>query len=109
MTELVYGGVKFDAESIRLGLTSKDVPLSSRLLALAFIADIPISAVCDTLQLPLTIPAARNQADKRRKAHEMKWADFDDEGNQSPVEPVSGNSDVASGADEDVWQQSICN
>ena len=89
LTQYIYGGVKFDAEMIRLGLIGQDdIPLYYRLLVILLIADLPLSAVCDTLRLPETIPAAQHEPERRRKAHESKWADFDDDGNELPAVPA---------------------
>ncbi len=83
--DYVYGGVKIDAMAARAAVFEKDFDVFSRVLGLLMAADIPVSAVCDTLDLYRTIPATRKVAEDFRKAQELKQADFDDDGNILPV------------------------
>jgi uncharacterized protein YceK len=60
----VYGGVQVDAnvfqESVRQVSSSEDLPTLARALRDATLTavDLPLSAVADTLTLPITIPAS---------------------------------------------------
>ncbi len=99
----VYGGVKSDAKGICLGVSRGDTPLFYRLLTPLWIADIPLSALCDTLNLTYTIPETQSEADwwrgiqaKNQKTQEMMWADYDDAGNQLPQKPPASTSDTTS-------------
>ena len=97
----VYGGVKWDADELRIAVSKADFPLFSRLLIPFWIADIPLSAVCDTLNLPHTIPETQSEADwwrsiqaKRQDAKEMKPAAFDGGEDQSPVNVAAPKPDA---------------
>ena len=91
----VYGGVKLDAQMASF-VVSRDEKFSpgERLLCALYILDIPLSAVGDTLYLPLAIPADI----QIRKARETKWADFDNDGNQMPVNPSVLTPDAPPGS-----------
>jgi uncharacterized protein YceK len=94
----VYGGVKFDAVTAGYAFTKDNLPLIGRLSRLLCIADIPLSAALDTLSLPLAIPATQHEADRWCKIQELKWADFDDDGNQLPA--VKSAAQTPDGASE---------
>jgi uncharacterized protein YceK len=58
----VYGGVKLDALLIKASITGHseqfhDTPLARAWVATLATLDLPLSAVADTLTLPITVPA----------------------------------------------------
>src|SRR5262245_17766415 len=58
----IYGGVKLDAEIIRASLANEvneggHGPLTRAWLITSASVDLPLSAIADTLTLPITIPA----------------------------------------------------
>jgi len=58
----VYGGVEFDTES----MSRHPDPLG----ILCGVVDLPLSLICDTMTLPITIPAALRHEKKREKRTE---------------------------------------
>lgn len=73
----VYGGVTNDAEAIHQFLFEEEAPLM-KLLVPVCVADIPVSAVFDTLTLPMAIAATRREKEWWRKRG-MKEAQVEDE------------------------------
>ena len=92
----VYGGVKFDAEMVRSGCTTKEDFPANLLAALLFAADLPLSAVCDTLYLPLAIPGDI----QLRNARETQGTDSDDDGNRIPAKPAVPTPDAPSDSNQ---------
>src|SRR5207253_791914 len=74
----VYGGVKWDAESARCSWTTKEDFPANLIVALLYTADVPLSAVFDTLNLPATIPATKREADRWRDVRDTKDGELDD-------------------------------
>jgi uncharacterized protein YceK len=66
----VYGGVKRDTAAIRRTFSRDDVPLEDRIVGPLFIADLPLSAIFDTLNLPYTIPASQREIECERASAE---------------------------------------
>jgi uncharacterized protein YceK len=82
---LVYGGVRWDAGLLFRTRADQDYPdtLADGVGLVAFaLADLPLSAVADTLLLPATIPAAyeRWRADSRKEASECGLGEGGTEG-----------------------------
>jgi uncharacterized protein YceK len=81
--DYVYGGVKFDATAAGYAFSNEPgLSPGSRLLCALFILDLPISAVFDTLYLPVNIPA-----DQKNRAAREALADRP----LKPVEPSAGD------------------
>lgn len=78
----VYGGVKCDAEMSRAAFTTKEDFPANLIVGILYAADLPLSAVCDTLYLPLAIPGDI----QLRRARELQWANFDEHGDRIPAD-----------------------
>jgi len=61
-----YGGVRFDAKVAALAFSkAREISASARLLSSLYIIDVPVSAVFDTLLLPITIPEEQQRSADR--------------------------------------------
>ena len=83
--DYVYGGVKFDATAAGYAFSNEPgLSPASRLLCALFILDLPISAIFDTLYLPVNIPA-----DQKNRATREALA----ERTQDAAEPPANDSE----------------
>jgi len=89
LIDYVYGGVKFDLNAVQSTFTTEEIPLQFRLFGPLFLADLPLSLVCDTLNLPITIPATQREVECARRASETNA----DVGDSSSVSPVTSTSE----------------
>jgi uncharacterized protein YceK len=93
-----YGGVKIDAWMIRQPFSRVDEPILGRAIGAAlvplWIADIPLSAACDTLMLPETIAATQQEAKWWHDA--SAWRDSPDGSYPGSVKAGVRNPDAKS-------------
>jgi hypothetical protein len=83
----VYGGVKFDLNAVQNTFSKEEIPLPYRLFGPLFLADLPLSLVCDTLYLPLTIRATQRELEYTKQANETN-ADGTDASSVSSIASV---------------------
>jgi hypothetical protein len=88
--DYVYGGVRFDAMAIRYSFKEDREDSLGRILAplwfVLWCADIPLSAVCDTVLLPYTIAVTSREADW--------WREFQKTQRQNSSGPANETKDA---------------
>jgi uncharacterized protein YceK len=90
----VYGGVADTAKAIRLNAEKEGA--TAKLVTAALVLDVPLSAIGDTLTLPITVAAAINRLANSEPPPDpatQKWREnwFNNEGRLPPAEQPPGN------------------